>query len=292
MLLLMLFVGLRIQSVVNLKVGDWEEIRAGLFALIWRHGKKREEKVAILVTSVALLLNQYVERTAAVRKALGTENVFLYSNKSSYWSATLKAGYLRECILSTFVRRHGLQRGGIPLTLNGMILRRTYVTRELYLGRSIWALQLQLGHESVRTTRLYGQFDQFEHPAEVGGALDEYGRQSLALWHHPLMLAELDQDERDRLLGVKEERHQDVGLCHFDCCQKILTGTPPPCSLCEHLVTGPEFLGAWEIEEKSRKSEIERLRATPNASHLLAQKKSQYEIFHENLAYVKGQRRP
>jgi integrase len=292
MILIMLFVGLRARSAANLKVGDWEEIRPSLFALIWSHSKKREEKVAILATSLALLLSQYVERTSAIRQALGTEKVFLYSNKSSYWSATLEPGYLNECILSAFVKRHGLQRGGIPLKLNSQILRRTYVTRELYMGRSIWALQLQLGHESIRTTRQYGKFDLFEHPAEVGGALDEYGRRSLALWHHPLLLAELDPTERDGLLGVKEERHQNVGLCRFDCCQKILSGAPPPCSLCEHLVTGPEFLGSWDIEQKEREGEMERLRSTPNAGHLLAQKKFQYETFCENLAYVKGEKRP
>lgn len=292
MILVMLFVGLRAQSVVNLKVGDWEEIRAGLFALIWSHGKKREEKVAILATSVALLLDQYVERTATIRQALGTEKVFLYSNKSSYWSATLAAGYLTGCILSAFVKRHGLRRGGIPLKLNSQIMRRTYVTRELYMGRSIWALQLQLGHESVQTTRQYGKFDLYEHPAEVGSALDEYGRRSLALWRHPLLLEDLDPAERDRLLGVEEERHQDVGLCRFDCCQKILRAAPPPCSLCEHLVTGPEFLGAWDVEQKGRECEIEKLRSTPDAGHLLAQKESQYEMFRGNLTYVKGERRP
>lgn len=292
MILMMLFVGLRAQSVVNLKVGDWEELRPGLFALIWSHSKKREEKVAILVTSVALLLDQYVERTATIRQALGTEKVFLYSNKSSYWSATLVAGYMRECVFASFVKRHAFRRGGIPLNLNSQMLRRTYVTRELYMGRSIWALQLQLGHETVRTTRQYGKFDRFEHPAEVGGALDEYGRRSLSLWRHPLLLADLDPAERDRLLGVEKERHQDVGLCRFDCCQKILSGAPPPCSLCEHLVTGPEFLRAWDVEQKGRECEIERLRSTPGAGHLLTQKKSQYEMFCGNFSYVKGEKRP
>jgi integrase len=291
MILVMLFVGLRARSAAYLKVGDWEELRPSLFGLIWSHGKKREEKVAILATSLALLLSQYVERTLIIRKALRTENVFLYSNKSSYWCATLRPGYLNECIFSAFVKRHGLRRSGIPLKLNSQILRRTYVTRELYMGRSIWALQLQLGHESIRTTRQYGKFDLFEHPAEVGCALDTYARGALELWHHPLLLVELDPAKRDRLLGVKEERHQNVGLCRSDCCQKLLSGSPPPCSLCEHLVTGPEFLGAWDIEQKKREGEMERLRSMPDARHLLEQRKFQYETFCRNLAYVKGEKR-
>lgn len=289
MLLLMLFVGLRPQSVINLRIGDWSELRPGLFALIWFHGKKREEKIAILATSVALLINQYVERTMKVREALGTENVFLTSTLNSYWSANPGSHYLRDCLFSAFVKRHDLKRGGTWLKITGQMLRRTYVTRELYMGRSIWALRLQLGHSSLRTTRRYGKFDLLEHPSIVGAALDEYGRKSLSLWHHPLFLADLEPSERERLLGVKEERHQDVGLCRFDCCMKIMSGNPPPCSMCEHLVTGPEFLGAWEAEQRGREDEIERLQSTLDADHLLAQKRSQYEIFRVNLAYVKGE---
>lgn len=286
MILLMLFTGLRPQSVLELRVGDWAEIRPGLYALIWYHGKKREEKIVVLAASVALLLDQYVKRTARLRQALGTDKVFMAVGRNSYWTLAVAEGYLRSCF-STFVRRHGLKRGSVAINLNGLVLRRTYVTRELYLGRSIWALRLQLGHESLRTTRLYGQFDRFEHAAELGNVLDEYGRRTLTLWRHPLLLADLDPAERDRLLGVKEERHQDVGLCRFDGCRKLSGGSPPPCSMCEHLVTGREFLGAWAAEQKGREEEIERLRSTPDSGQLLTQKKLEYELFQVNLEYVK-----
>ena len=160
------------------------------------------------------------------------------------------------------------------------------------MGRNIWALRLQLGHSSVRTTRGYAKFDLYEHPGEVGSALDEYGRSSLTLWHHPLLLEELEQAERTRLLGLREERHQDVGLCRFDGCVKAEHGNPPPCSLCEHLVTGPSFIKEWDLEQKRRELEIERLRSTHGAPHLLAQKKSQHEMFKINLAFVKGEGHP
>lgn len=290
MLLLMLFTGLRPQSVMNLEIGDWAELRHGLFALVWSHGRKREENVSILAASVALLMNQYVERTAKVRQALRTQRVFLISNLNSYWSAMDKVERLRDLLFPSFVKRHGLKRDSVPLKLNGRMLRRTYVTRELYMGRSIWALRLQLGHESIRTTRRYGNFDQFEHPSQVGSALDEYGRRFLALWRHPLLLSDLDPAEVDTLLGAKEERHQDVGLCRFSSCREISSGNPPPCSLCAHLVTGPEFLGAWGIEQQGREDEIKRLQSIPDANHLLAQKKSQYEMFLANLAYVKDEK--
>jgi integrase len=226
MLLLMLFTGLRNQSVLNLRVGDWAEIRPGLFSLIWSHGKKREEKVAILAASVALLIEQYVERTSAVRQALRTNKVFLGRNLSGYWSVSLGTHYFGECFKG-FVKRHQLRRGDAPMKLTCLTLRRTYVTRELYKGRSIWALRLQLGHETLRSTRRYGKFDQFEHPAEVANALDEHGRRALTLWRHPLRLEDLEAVERGRLLGVKEGRHQDVGLCRFDRCHKLTGGGPP-----------------------------------------------------------------
>jgi len=160
------------------------------------------------------------------------------------------------------------------------------------MGRSIWALRLQLGHSSITTTRRYGKFDLYEHPAEVGAALDEYGRKSLTLWHRPLLLAELDPAESDRLLGLKTERDQDVGLCRHVGCIKISAGSPPPCSLCEHLVTGPEFLKAWDDEQRGREAEIEKLRSTPDAGQLLAQHSSQYEVFKMNRAFVMREERP
>lgn len=291
MILLMLFTGLRRQSVLNLKISDVAELHPNLFVVIWSHGKKREENVAILVKSIALLINQYVKRTAKLREALGTENVFLSADGHHYWRARRKKDSLSNC-LRAFTKRHGLERDGRPLNLNGMIFRRTYVTRELYMGRSIWALRLQLGHLSIVTTRRYGKFDLYEHPGAVGAALDEYGRKSLTLWHRPLLLKELDPAERGRLLGLKKERDQDVGMCRHASCIKISTGSPPPCSLCEHLVTGPEFFEAWDEEQKGRELDMARLQSTPGADDLLAQKRCQYELFKENRAFVKGQALP
>jgi integrase len=291
MLLLMLFTGLRRESVINLGLGDLVELRPGLFALVWTHGKKREQKVAVLATAVALLINSYIRRTADLRRALGTENVFLTRTRNAYWGAGQGKGYLQRC-LQDFTKRHGIVRDENLLHLSSTILRRTYVTRELYMGRSIWALRLQLGHSSIRTTRRYGKFDLFEHPAEVGAALDEYGRRSLTLWHRPLLLAELEPAERDGLLGIKEVRDQDVGLCRHDGCIKISIGGLPPCSLCEHLVTGPEFLKAWDVEQRGREAEMEELRSTPGAGQLLAQQSSQYEVFKMNRAFVMREERP
>lgn len=287
MILLMLFVGLRRQSVERLKIGDWSELRPSLFALFWSHGKKREAKVAVLATSMALLIDQYVQNTAAVRRAWGIQEVFLSRGITGCWQGPSHFKLLSQ--VKAFIERHRKNIAGIPARINCQILRRTYVTRELYHGRSIWALRLQLGHTDLRSTRSYAKFDLFEHPAQVSEALDEYGRQSLTLWHHPHMLADLEPAERERLLGLKEEHDQEVGFCRSDLCRKALAGNPPPCSLCENLATGPEFAEAWEDERKAREIEIERLGSTPGADHLLAEKKYQYEMFRANFDYVKGQ---
>jgi integrase len=290
MLLLMLFTGLRRESVVKLKVSDLAELHPNLYVVIWSHGKKREENIAILPKTVALLIYQYIERTAELREALCTDRVFLNRDSYGYWSADQKVHYLKDR-LSDLTKRYAIERDGEPLALHSIIIRRTYVTRELYMGRSIWALRLQLGHSSILTTRRYGKLDLYEHPGQVGAALDEYGRKTLPLWHRPVLLANIDPTERFHLLGLKKERDQDVGMCRHDSCIKISMQSPPPCSLCEHLVTGPEYSSAWEKEQEWRESDIARLQSTPGAEELLVQKRCQYELFKENLVLVKGDER-
>jgi integrase len=287
MLLLMLFTGLRPQSLVSLKVGDWSEIRPGLYALIWSHGKKREEKVAVLTPSIASMLDFYVRRTMSLRGAVGTDQVFLVRNVGGWWVPLYSKYYLLSN-LKRFAERHRLTRAGERLNLTSQIIRRTYVTRELYDGRSIRALSLQLGHESIRTTRRYGMFDQFEHPAEVGPALDAFAQQTLTLWHQPLPLADLNLAERELLLGLQREHHQDLCLCRSNHCLKSMSGSPPPCSLCNHLATGPEFVPVWEEEQGEREDEIGRLLSSPDTGHLAARKKAELEMFNTNFAFVKG----
>ena len=60
----------------------------------------------------------------------------------------------------------------------------------------------------------------------------------------------------------------------------------PPCSLCEHLVSGPEYLEAWECENVLRQQYLEQLAQMPKAELLLAQMKGQYERFLANYRYV------
>src|SRR5205085_8988242 len=138
--------------------------------------------------------------------------------------------------------RHGLKRSGLPLRLGSTILRRTYATRVLYELPSIAALQAQLGHNDARTTLAYVQHDRFEHPAQVDNALDAFGRKVLARWHTPILIEDLPDAERRALLSVRSAHEQDVGMCCQRCCVKLDGNHLPPCSLCEHLVSGPEYL--------------------------------------------------
>jgi hypothetical protein len=117
-------------------------------------------------------------------------------------------------------------------------------------------------------------------------------RKVLTLWRAPLLLDDLAPNERASLLGASAERQQDVGLCRQRSCVKAERGSPPPCSLCEHLVTGPAFLEAWKTEYAQRARELQELEAEPTAGMLLAQMQAQFERFAANFAFVFERSRP
>jgi integrase len=290
MLLIMVFTGLRRESVLGLKTDDWAEVRSGLYVLAWRHNKKVEEHVAVLPALLGQQLQLYVERTAQVRAALEIESVFLGSDPRGLWQVLPLTQFRQR--LQGFAKRHHLEREGKALTLNNTALRRTYTTRALYEGRNLAALRAQLGHMYLDSTLRYAKFDRHEHPAEVGVPLDEYGRKALTLWQTPRILDELDPGERTSLLSVKVQRKQDVGLCGHSRCVKAIGGSPPPCSLCEHLVTSPEFFNVWEMEYRWRKQELERLAVEPGSEMMLAQMIFQFECFEANFAFIQKRFRP
>ena len=234
MILVATFTGLRRQSIMLLRVGDWIEMRPGLFALAWRHGKNKEENLAVLPASVGHLLDIYVRYTNQVRMALDSDLLFLHGDNHGCWGLSNNSS-IANSRLADFAKRHELLRSEATIDLTFTTLRRTYVTRELYEGRSIWTIRLQLGHKSISTTLGYAQFDRYEHPRQVSTALDNYGRISLVTWHKPLLLEDLDPKERKRHLGYRTERFQDVGQCSQNSCLKAAESSPPPCLQCEIL---------------------------------------------------------
>jgi len=284
MSLLLLFTGLRRQSLGFIAIGDWIELRTGLYTLAWRHTKKGEEKVAILPAFLAELLTQYAEATSVLRHHIETPQLFLHLSRQGHWipfPIQLVDGHLASLVL-----RHHLERDGVPLPLNCQILRRTYTTRALYAGQNIHAIRAQLGHMHLSTTLGYVRQDRYEHPIQVRHVLDAYGKKALSLWHQPLVLHQLESHERQSILLEGQQREQEVGWCRHRHCVMAEAGSPPPCSLCEHLVTGPEFLAAWETESQHRVAQLNYLARTPGAEMVLAQMKLQYEQFQANFVSI------
>jgi hypothetical protein len=284
MILIMTCTGLRRQSILSLEVEDWMELRSGVCGLIWRHWKKGEEHLAVISPMITHLLQQYVDTTAELRSALQTRKVFLNSNVRGLWEHMTPAAF--ENRLREFAIRHHLLRDGAPLALGSTIFRRTFTTRALYEGQSLEAIRSQLGHTTIMSTLLYSKLDLFEHPAQVRAPLDLYGRHALTLWRSPLLLETLPPEERASLLKEETARHQEVGLCRHDRCVQLAHGSPPPCSLCEHLVTGKTFLPAWYAERQAREQLLEQLVVTPGAEVLYAQLKGQFDQFKRNLIFI------
>lgn len=284
-LLLMAFTGLRVQSITRLTIDDIAQIGPQVFALAWRHGKPGKERIAIIPALVAEHLQHYIHITAPVRVHLGTSSIFFARNRSLRWDhmTVIRLG----SAFASFVHRHALTRDGAPLQLGSTLLRRTYATRALYELPSIAALQAQLGHEKAETTLGYTQHDRFEHPAQVDGPLDAFGRKVLARWHQPILLETLPDKERQELLRTRVAREQDVGMCRYDRCLKLADGPVSPCSMCEHLVSGPEYVAGWEREKVAREQQLERLAHTPGVQTQLAQMKGQYDHFLLNYQFIR-----
>lgn len=283
-MLIMAFTGLRRQSIARLSVDDIAPIGPQAFALAWQHGKPGKQRIAVIPALVAEYIHYYIHATEPIRTRIGTRQIFFARDQNLRWNQMTNPRVSQACLY--FCARHGLKRSGSPLRLGTTILRRTYVTRALYELPSIAALQAQLGHNNPRTTLAYAQHDRFEHPAQVDNALDAFGRKVLARWHTPILIEDLPDAERQALLGVRVAHEQDVGMCRHHRCVKLDEDHLPPCSLCEHLVSGPEYLVAWESENVLRQQHLERLAQMPKAELLLAQMKGQYERFLANYRWV------
>lgn len=287
MVLLMAFTGLRRQSVTNISVHDWMQISPELYAIAWRHGKKREENVVLVRAWLVRLIELYVHCTEKVRQALGTTRVFLTCDGRGNWnffqSENSLNGRLRD-----FAQRHRIIRdSGAPLMLNTTILRRTYATRQLYKGRSLSFIQAQFGHKYRKTTEGYTQFDRYEHPAQVANALDKYGDRVLDLWHAPLILENLDEVARPRLFVHGTTCCHDINSCdHYKQISESFGNDTLPCFVCEHLLTGPEFLTDWQDELARREQRLRHLEADPQLTHLAAKERREFALFKTNFARV------
>ena len=285
-ILVMICTGLRRQSVLALETHDWVELHPGLFGIVWHHWKKGEEHLATLSPTVAHHLQRYVDATAALRTAIQTQKVFLNGNLLGMWEQMRPNAWEKR--MDEFVVRHRLERNGKPLLLGSTIFRRTFTTRSLYEGQSLKVIGAQLGHTTIMSTLFYSKLDLYEHPAQVRASLDLYGRHALSFWKTPLLLEEVGSEERLSLLQSGRTRDQEVGLCRHEQCVHITSGGPPPCSLCEHLVTGKAFLPAWKAEEEAREETLRQLASIPGSEVVFVQMKGQFAQFKRNREWVQA----
>jgi integrase len=269
--------GLRRQSLALIDVDDWGEFQPGHFWLCWKHDKKREEHDAVLDRGVARLLDEYRVRTTVVRAVLGTRRLFLRIDQEHEKWVVADAEWIWQGLRLLGDRaRLALPNGTIALTAR--LLRRTFATRQVQAGAHIHAIAAQLGHSTTLTTMQYIRYDRLTHAIDVRAALDAGAKLALLPWDQgPRLLAELAADERARFLGAQSERAVGVGVCDQPTCVTLQDGgSIPPCFLCSHLLTGPEFVPELDELRQATLGEIQARPATPPFLSLQANK--QYEL--------------
>ena len=173
--------------------------------------------------------------------------------------------------------RLGLPDGAVGLTTG--LLRRSFATRQVQAGAHIQAIAAQLGHSSTLTTMQYIRYDRMTHVTDVRTALDAGAKLALVPWDKgPRLLADLPADERGRFLGSRPEHDVGVGLCDEAACVMVKRGSSiPPCFLCTHLLTGPEFLPELDELRQATLAETRGIPATPSFSALQSNKRFELE---------------
>jgi integrase len=279
--------GLRRQSLVLIEVDDWGELQPGHFWLCWKHDKKREEHDAVLERGVALLLDEYKQRTATLRAAMGTRRLFLRIDLEQGTWVTVDADWIWQGLRLLGDRAVlALPDGTVGLTTR--LLRRTVATRQVQAGAHIEAIAAQLGHSTTHTTMQYVRYDRLTHATDVREALDAGAKLALLPWDQgPRLLADLPADERARFLGARPEHDVGVGLCDEATCVMVKRGSSiPPCFLCSHLLTGPEFLLELNELRQATRAEAQSLPAISSFSALQANKRYELECLDRLIAGV------
>ena len=281
--------GLRRQSLELIEVDDWGEVQPGHFWLCWKHDKKREEHDAVLEHGVALLLDEYRERTAVLRAAIGTRRLFLRFDLQRGTWAIADAEWIWQGLRLLGDRAVlALPDGSVGLTTR--LLRRTVATRQVQAGAHIEAIAAQLGHSTTLTTMQYVRYDRMRHATEIREALDAGAKLALLPWDQgPRLLAELQANERAHFLGSRPEHDVGVGLCDEASCVMVERGSVvPPCFLCTHLLTGSEFLPELDELRRATQAETRGIPATASYSALAANKQYELECLDRLIDGIRG----
>jgi integrase len=282
--------GLRRQSLALIEVDDWGEFQPGHFWLCWKHDKKREEHDAVLDRGVARLLDEYKERTTAVRASLGTRSLFLRVHRGQWVIADPDWIWQGLRLLGERAR---LSLPECTVALTARLLRRTFATRQAQAGAHIHAIAAQLGHSTTLTTMQYIRYDRLTHAVDVRAALEAGAKLALVPWDSgPRLLAHLPSDERARFLGAEPDRNVGVGLCDAAGCVMLHNGDSiPPCFLCSHLLTGVEFLPEIDDLREATVAEIKVLPPGPPFSSLHANKLYELECIDRLIEGIRGRER-
>jgi hypothetical protein len=269
-------------------VDDWGELQPGHFWLCWKHDKKREEHDAVLERGVALLLDEYKQRTTVLRAVLGTRRLFLRIDLEQGTWVIADAEWIWQGLRLLGDRAMlALPDGTVGLTTR--LLRRTVATRQVQAGAHIEAIAAQLGHSTTLTTMQYVRYDRMTHAADVREALDAGAKLALLPWDQgPRLLADLPADERARFLGTRPEHDVGVGLCDEAACVMVKRGSSiPPCFLCTHLLTGPEFLSELDELRQATRAETHSIPATSSFSAVQANKRYELECLDRLIAGIR-----
>lgn len=137
--------GLRISEAVQLKVGDIDRAR-GVIHIRW--GKGSRPRLVKLGDRLYELLRTYWRevRQPAPQVVPPSPDTFLFTNRQG---GMLNPNVVRVT-LHLAVRRAGIGKPVTPHTF-----RHTYATLQLEAGTDLRTLQVQLGHDDIRTTQVY-----------------------------------------------------------------------------------------------------------------------------------------
>jgi hypothetical protein len=140
----------------------------------------------------------------------------------------------------------------------------------------------------------YVRYDRMTHATDVREALDAGAKLALLPWDQgPRLLADVSAEERARFLGTRPEHDVGVGLCDQATCVMVKRGSSiPPCFLCTHLLTGPEFLPELDELRQATRTETHSLPATSSFSALQANKRYELECLDRLIAGIRTREGP
>jgi len=132
---LMLYCGLRLSEIVNLKPGNLNLTKGKLRVESGKGEKDRD-------LAVPDYLNDLLESWRNIRP------------KSKYFFSTLKGKKLSDRYIQQMVKRYA-QKAGITKKISPHVLRHTYATQYYRQTKDIETLRRILGHSDISTTTIY-----------------------------------------------------------------------------------------------------------------------------------------